>query len=262
MPFKIANHAIRMVFANLEDVLKLTLLPYIAITLLGLALDFAVTGNVTWSESAFDLNPPAEGEAETAQGVATAVVGSLLYLIPYLILTAWLAVGWHRFVLAEEYPTGFVPKWQAGRMVPYIWRFLQVFLTLAITIVGVGVAVMMIGFVAEPLAALVGLAMALVVVVLNVRLSLVLPAVSIDRSDFGIQAAFAATAGFGWMILGAIAVLTLYVFGVLLIVAVLSLISPAFVVASTVLLQWLFLVIGISFLTTLYGVIVEGRQLA
>ena len=98
-------------------------------------------------------------------------------------------------------------------------------------------------------------------IVLYTRISIVLPAISIDRSEFGIAAAFEASEGKSGKILGAILVFFVYMLVVLIAAAGVSLVAPFLTTSFEIILEWVTLVVGISFLTTLYGVIVEDRSL-
>ena len=260
MSFKIANHAIRMVFANLEDVLKLTLVPYVILTLIGMSLSYVFTGTLNWQGNGFGVQINA-GPNATESLDPTALLGILIYIPIYLPLTAWLAGGWHRFVLAEEYPSGFMPRWQRGRIAPYAIRVIQLFFTLIAGVLIMALAIYGLNLLGSAVAVLGGIALGVTLIVIYTRISIVLPAISIDRSEFGIAAAFEATEGASGTILGATLVFFLYLIVVMVVAAGVSLVAPFLTTSFEIILEWVTLVVGISFLTTLYGVIVEGRSL-
>ncbi|MEO0486793.1 MAG: hypothetical protein AAF092_12885 [Pseudomonadota bacterium] len=261
MSFKIANHAIRMVINNLEDVLKLTLVPYILISIIGVGLSVAFTGTFNWAGNgwAVSLNDPEALNGETLS--PGAIFGFVLYMIIYLPLVAWLAIGWHRFVLAEEYPNGFMPPWQRGRTLPYVIRFVMVFLAFFFASVVAGIVIILLSTLALPLGVVAGVIAFPMLFLFYTRISIVLPAISIDRGDFNIGAALRATKPHNWTIFGAMLVFLLYIIALMIVAALLSAIMPFLTSSFEIIIEWLFLVIGISFLTTLYGITVEGRTL-
>jgi len=263
MSFRIANHAVRMVVNNLSDVVKLTAVPFLAYSVASLVLSQAFTGTWNWGGNSFaGVNVDLTGnEVQTTELAMRDLLGVIINVIVYLPLAAWLAIGWHRFVLAEEYPTGFVPPWPKGRVVPYVTRVILLFAFYVLGFVALGLLVWGLALIVAPAGILVGFVLAIFLLVAFVRLSIVLPAISIDRSDIGFGSAWTETKGLGWRILGTILVLALYFLPILLIAALVVGVIPAIELPLTLLLEWLGLVITISLLTTLYGIAIEGRQL-
>ena len=269
MAYRLFIQSVWMVFANFTDVLKLTLIPFLAYTFTDLAVSYALTGTFDWDGGALRLGGVtigAQPDNQLAQSPVQ-IFGGLLSLIIYVPLAAWLAIGWHRFVLAEEYPSGFVPKWQSGLTFPYVKAVCIVFLVMVVALALVGAAAAVFaGFLGTPAAVVIGLVGGLALLVFNVRISLTLPAVSVGNFGFGLKEALAHTKGYGLTILGSIVLFFILVIALLLLVGI-----PGFLVAAVIPglisfvelgLEWFFLILGISFLTTLYGVTVEGRALS
>ncbi|MEO1704063.1 MAG: hypothetical protein AAFR50_01810 [Pseudomonadota bacterium] len=262
MAFRIANHSIRMVWANLDDVLKLTLVPYIVIAFASALLGIAFTGSPTWGGSNFDMAAQVADGGFANEAVSfTETIGSFLNLVIYLVLAAWLAIGWHRFVLAEEYPSGFMPAWNGPRIRSYVGRvvlilvvFFGVSFVAALVVVGLA-------NVSQLVAAPLGIVIVLGITIFYVRISIMLPAISMDRQDFGLKAALEATKPFQLVILGTIAVYALYTIGMVLAMLLVLSIAPFLAMPFQLILEYLLLLVGISTLTTIYGVAVEGREL-
>jgi len=172
----------------------------------------------------------------------------------------WVAVAWHRYVLLEE-TSGPVPPFHGKRMLAYFF-----------TALGIGLAV---GLVAGLVIGLVGLLtfnlmplffVAVFVILVGAiwvfyRLSPLLPAAAIGES-LGVKAAWAATAQISGAVLVAVLILAISAIGIgLVIVFGLFPISISLGMAMIAVLQWAYSMVGISILTTVYGISVQGRSL-
>lgn len=247
MGFRIFQHSIDLVFKNLSDAFRVSG----ALYLLGFAL--SIIGLLFFMPTA----GPGQAANFPLQYVVILFVVSILYL--------WIAVSWHRFVLLDEHPASVFPNLHGDRMLAYFGRMLQAGLILAVAgaIVGVGLGILVMITQGSPVFAVSG-AMVLftLLLVVSYRLAPVFPGAAIGR-PIGISAAWTATSGSS----GAIAVL-----------AIVSAIASVVIDLPTLLLQhvpaggifvaiwlnvtaWVKLMVGISILTTLYGVYVEKRQI-
>jgi hypothetical protein len=101
------------------------------------------------------------------------------------------------------------------------------------------------------------LGLALYVSYMWLRFGIVLPATAVGR-PMGFGEAWRATSPYGNAILGSAVILVLINIGISLVGAILP--APL-AVLLTVAANWVILMVGISILTTLYGVIVERRTL-
>ena len=177
-----------------------------------------------------------------------------------LVVTMWVAVAWHRFVLLEEYPDGMLPAFHGGRMLAYFGYGVLLGLVvgaatlLVVVLVGLalfGVPVLMIAAI-------------MVVVIVSgwafYRLSPILPAAAIGKT-IRMKEAWAATKPLSGAIFGAMIVFVLTIFALAFGGALIGAVIPILGGLILLVLNWLYILLGVSFLTTLYGVAVEGRSI-
>lgn len=250
----IFKHAVRMVFQNLGDAVKVTGVLYLAMFVAQIAL----IGTLMADDAAI----------QAAMAAGTMPWGALaLYFVIATVLSIWAVIGWHRYVLLEERPA-FVPKLLPANMLSYFWRTVLVTL---IIIVPAMIAGGLGGFVFGMIGALAGvggaaigaavgsmLGMAIAILVAY-RLSPMFPSAALGNSmTFG--DAWAKLRGKNGMLIG-LAVISAVVIFILSIPT--FLLSPSSVIAQAYMfiIGWLQLTIGASIITTLYGVYVEGRSL-
>jgi hypothetical protein len=190
--------------------------------------------------------------------------GAALVFLPLLFIAGacalWFIVNWHRFILLEEYPQGWIPKFRGDRVLSYLgYSLLLVIVMLCglVPVLIVQLVVLQSGNFEILAAVMVG--MMFIISILFTRLSLILPAAAINK-PLKISEAFSATRGS----LGPIVVVTLLMFMASFTV---SFVASLFAVTSTQLLVELVVlplhvflaVLQVSILTTLYGHYVEGR---
>lgn len=249
--WQIFVHALRMVFGNFREAMRIALGPSLCALIL-LAGLYIATGPT-----------PADSVTGFAEPVFTGpqVLITFLTIIICGAVLLWIAVAWHRFILLEEYPRRPLPALRLDQILGYLGWSLRIALLLVLFAMIVGVVVYFVVSVAAP-AALVAFLVASKILTsfLFLRLSPVLPAVAIGK-PITLRAAWSATAGHT----GAFVVLTLslWLFNVLVELGV-DLFAPFFVV-YLVLLFLVYIVFktffAISILTTLYGVFIEKREL-
>lgn len=245
-------HALRLLFNNLPHALRCSVAPILAGTGLTMLVE-ALLGN------------PGPEAPEQAGALLVSLVAGLAI---NLVAGAWLAVAWYRFVLAEEYP-GWLPPFRW----PRLWRYLRALVLVALLTtlfsLPVTIAGTVLGSVLYTLGGAggaVGVLIALIAVVtvtaigyLSLRLSLCLPTAALD----------------GWMTpmeswracarvapaLPALALAFVVPFGLLFGAAMLTEAGGNAVLAGAVslVMSWLTVMFGAALLTTLYGVVVEGR---
>lgn len=249
---QILTHSIRQVIGNLDGAIKVSLVPYAiqalaGILLLGGAMGMAQNGG-------------------PGAGMAGMGFGWFLFIIVALVTSMWIAVAWHRYILLNERPAGFVPPFNPDRILAYFLRSLGYVILMILVALVLGLVV---GGLLAPLVVngrvglfmiLSALLIQLPIVILSFRLTAGLPGAALGQgSDFmaGWQATSGATMDIAVLAVIAVVanlILTLidvYVFGGLWI---LSLIWDLIV-------GWLVTMVGISILTTLYGHYVEKRPL-
>lgn len=250
----IFKHAVRMVFGNLGDALKVTGVLYVAM----FAAQQVLVGTLLADDAAMQT-------AIETGSMSWGLIG--LYILIASVLSIWAVIGWHRYVLLEERPT-FVPKLLPANMLHYFWR------TILVTLIVI-IPAMIAGFFAGVIGGLLGavfggqgglfggmlgaLAGFLIAMIIAYRLSPMFPAAALGnampfgeawaklRSKNKMIVMLALISAVGALILG----LPSFFFDPVSIVAQ----AYAFVVG------WVQLTIGASIVTTLYGVYVEGREL-
>lgn len=255
MGWQLFVHAVRMVFNNLGDALKVSVVPYLISAVIS-AYFMTRFGNAMMEMQQGGMMMPPSGY----------FFWVFLLAVVNILMAIWIAVAWHRFILLEERPGGFIPAFHGANIGGYLWRSI---------VIGImaGIVVMILAFVLGLLfhtigmtgrgsggAILMGLIIAAVLMIIVLRFS---PAL--------VGAAIGSEAGFGtaWRS-------TRNASGAILVLAIISAIAntvlqapsqlganPAstFSIAYNFVIYWVLMMIGISTITTLYGYYVEGRDL-
>lgn len=258
---KIVVHSFRLLFTNLGNALKVSVGPY----LIGVVACLAVLG-----AAGVPFLAIAEGSFDpTVQNVSggTFLASMLVCLLILLFVSGWVAVAWHRYVLLEEYP-GLLPG-MAGRPVwPYVGRAMLLTVVLLLLSIPLG---MVMALAVQPMADGAGDDGALAVVVILgivfgtilsyvwMRLGLILPAVAVGR-PIPMGESWRLTASLSGAIFVAVLIIMALNVGAS---AVLGLVLGDGTVSAilSIIVDWVSIMVGISVLTTLYGVIVERRAL-
>lgn len=173
----------------------------------------------------------------------------------------WIAVAWHRFILLDEIPAGFVPVFDGRRLLSYLgWSIL-----LGLILVPIGIGVALIGGLLSAsggpgMVILVGAVSVFILTAMLYRFAAILPAVAVDQK-MRLGEAWRATRG----ATGDILVLTLIS---TLCILVIDLPSLAFTGSFEIIgrtwqavTSWVVLLVGASILTTLYGHYAQGRPI-
>lgn len=257
MAFRLFIHAFQTIFGNLREALLISVIPfgiyYALVLLLGGPMDI--------------------GMSQVPSGSQVAV--GILLLILFVAVFGFVAVSWHRFVLLEEEPR-FSGSPAMSRILPYIGNSVLVALWLMLFLVPI---MLVIGAVAAPLlgsdemigtgAPNYGLGDLLFEIIigtlfgtLGFMYSLVLPATALNKG-MTFKESRLASMKLGLVTLATVAffvvafnVVTNY-FGVHLISGLSGILATILSLA----IQWISMMLGISILTTLYGHLVEGRDL-
>ncbi len=179
-----------------------------------------------------------------------AILGSVALLINVV-------VRWHRFVLLEETPPGWLPRILWGRVMAYLWQFLLLGLVLGLAIIPMALAVSILASIAGAAGLVLGgAAMALSIGVMFYRLSPVLPGAATGQ-PIGLRGAWRATAGDTGAFVGLVIVLGLANLAVQAVLAVPGSSAVHLLIVSVLNLAWV--MVGLSVVTTVYGHYVEGR---
>lgn len=247
MGWDIVRHSFAMLFRNLPNALRISLGP-LAIALLGAALVISSLG-VSAAQIAFDM---ARGTLSPQVALAVILLTAL-----FVVVSAWIAVSWHRFILLEEYP-GLLPA-LAGRPIgAYLGRTVILALVMIVAMVPALVILGLLTALFGPgLLSILGIGLALYFSFVWLRVGLVLPATAVGK-PLGVGESWRVTAPHANAILGAGALMIVLNTGIGLVSALLPL---SLSLVLDVIVSWITLMIGTSLLTTLYGVIVEERRL-
>jgi len=248
MGWDIVRHSFAMLFRNLPNALRISLGP-LAIALLGAALVISSLG-VSAAQIAFDM---ARGTLSPQVALAVILLTAL-----FVVVSAWIAVSWHRFILLEEYP-GLLPA-LAGRPIgAYLGRTVILALVMIVAMLPALVILGLLTALFGPgLLSILGIGLALYFSFVWLRVGLVLPATAVGK-PLGVGESWRVTAPHANAILGAGALMIVLNSGIGLVSALLPL---SLSLVLDVIVSWITLMIGTSLLTTLYGVIVEERRLS
>lgn len=224
------------------------------------------------------LRLPPEQMAD-AMMEAGAPFGFILLAIVGFIFVLWsvslIAIVWHRFILLEETPQGLIPYRKEFRVGRYFWTGIGISLLAAIVAMVIGGILLMIlgpsigaamqgggqGGGAVLLGLLGALLTSVIVTVFYLRMALILPGIALDEG-LTLAQSWEASKGFS----GAIAMLAVMM-------AVLN-IAMGFVLdlfpqsggagmlraGAQLAFNWFYFMLNISILSTLYGLILQKRE--
>lgn len=256
LALRIFTHSLRQVTGNLLPALQVSLVPMVIQNFVLLTAG----GGILTDPQALDAAARAGNPPIAAMAL---VVGTTI------VCSTWMAVAWHRFVLAGERPHGFLPRPHGERMLAYVGRSLLLGLVLAAVTVGadipIGLVAALAGGVAPTLAVIIatagGIVLIVVLAVVLMRLSPMLPAAALG-AESTLRMAWGATRGKD-PALFALAFL-LVAFTLLLSlpqVAFSSLGLTIFAIAAQIAAGWFAGLVLLSVFTTLYGHFVQHRPL-
>jgi hypothetical protein len=259
--FGVLSHALRSVINNIRFAWHVSW-PWLAFLVpLGLAADFLLPR----------MDPQATDPAAIARN-GQAALGYLALGAFSMLVFSSIAVSWHRYILMDEIPQGMMRL----RLDAVVWRYfgntlLVIVLVIAACIPPVALLSLLTVMLGLGQGAATGVTMAvagLIAIPLSYRLMVKLPAIAIGNNTFTMKEALSRTVGNA---------LQLCMAGVTVIIAAL-LIGTALgglatllgagsggagtVVISVIqqLVSWLVTIFTVTFLTSLYGFFVEGRD--
>jgi hypothetical protein len=212
----------------------------------------------------------------------TATILSLVMGIVNILAYSSIAVNWHRYVLKDETPVGMQRLRLDNLTMRYFFNVIGIIIIIAvmsgvlfllIALVLIPMVAVAIGSGNEPQSVTAAVAIALLfpfitfVLVTFYRLSVKLPAIALDRHDFGFGDAWRATQNNFWRFLGLFLLLILCTIVVLLTMLAATFIFKNFGVlglsislAIQVMVNWLTTIFGVTIITSLYGYFVEDRN--
>ena len=252
MAWNIIQHAFFIVFGNLKEALKASILPFII--LVGIVMAFSALSGL-----------PIVGEqlnVEAVDNLGSIGLFVILGLVSVMFVFGWVAVTWHRFILLEEYPT-IIPSVSGRPIWPYVGRILMIILQMMVVVLPVMLILLpsLGGLLASPVL-VVGASLALNVFItfLWFRVCVSLPSVAVGNHMSSVEAWSKTNNIWGDILVMSIIVIVLS-FGVNLIVSTLFSSIPIIAGILQFVVQWTSMMVGISILTTVYGHVVEGRPL-
>ena len=264
---RLFRHVVQQVFGNLGQAARITAAPFLLFVLIAYLLVGEFLIDMFRISEAQQSAGGALTEEELAEqfGDLDAVVGQAfgtLLLIPIgLMIFGWVAVAWHRFVLAEEYG-GLVPQFSLGRVGGYVWRSILIFLLLFL--VSIPLLLILGGLLVNTVQSGGGFGFGLLIAMgfsflfswVLVRWSLILPAWSVDQRM---------TIGESWKVTQDVSgEILVPILGFAIIFPAIQQILVFVPVGGTILglfVSWIQMLVNLALLTTLYGNLVQGREL-
>jgi hypothetical protein len=252
------NHALQSTWRNLPFAIHVSW-PWMAILL---PLQIAGALYVRANYPAFDPQNP-----DPAMVAGLLSVEIPLWVLQFLA-TSSIAVSWHRYILTDAVPHG----WQRLAVDGKVLRYGGNLVLLSLIIAGIlFVPALLIGI----LSVLIGNAavvlyvpLAIAAVIIYTRYSVKLPAVALERKDFGFADAWRATANNSVPILGLFFLMVLcaliVAFAMLVITSPISWLQNDAALVGVLAVQlavtWVMTIFTVTILTSLYGYFVENRS--
>lgn len=177
--------ALNGVFNNFGAAIKVSLVPTILLVVATIAIWAGLGMGSLWLTGS-DLDPDAL--QVLTQNTWAIGVGLFLTLFLWIFVIAWIAIGWHRYML-EGAPVSIFPSFRDLPLGPYVWRsFVLGLIVLALT-VALSLVVGMLGFVFGQLGivgivltAIAFIALFVFVTAFWMRIASTLPAIAVGRS--------------------------------------------------------------------------------
>lgn len=248
----IFTHSVRMVFGNLGPALRVSGLIYGAYIIVNAYFILNYSDDL----QALALNME-KGHMPTQlpSGLAGAMV---LNFATALLTSLWIAVLWHRYLLLEENPDTIIPPLYGRIIAAYLGKTIQLAMMLAV--VGIALGLVFSLLLGQFAAAMIPLLLLGVLLYLSYRFGLVMPAVALN-TPLTFKASWEKTKPAA----GAIAQLA----GIAVVFAIIIQIpsnmnpDPTSIInlVYSYVMEWISMMVGVSVLTTLYGIYVEGREL-
>ncbi len=251
--WQIFVHSVRMVFGNFRQALQIALVP-VAISY---ALVVAFSFNLGISLETFTSEEWLTQRMSEPGGFTLALFG--LWFVQ-LLLMLWVIVAWHRFVLLEEYPNGWIPPVYPDRILSYIGHGLLLFVLGVVLGIPLGIVAVIFGFLSEVLVLVTLIIGVIALLICLYRVFVILPAAAIGR-PIKLSEAWASTKNANGQLVLLLLITTVaqlvFNLGSLPLLAI-----PVVGYLVSYAVNLVLYLINVSVLTTMYGVFIEKRELA
>ena len=240
--WQIFEHSVRMVLRNLPQALRIGLVPSVIM---------AVIATVIFGSGAM-VAESSTGELPTVTLGLSTIVAAIIWLV----ITMWIYVSWHRYILLEEYPTGWIPPFRMDRISSYFFKGFGIFLVMLACILVLGLSAAVLG----PVSAVVVIPGTLAVAIAAYRWFPVLPAAAVGK-PLSMTEAWEATRGSTGAIIVMVLLLAVMQLLLSLIVGIIVAIIPVVGIAVQTIFTLVLALINVSIMTTMYGHYIEGRPI-
>lgn len=240
--WQIFEHSVRMVLRNLPQALQIGLVPSVIM---------AVIATVIFGSGAM-VAESSTGELPTVTLGLSTIVAAIIWLV----ITMWIYVSWHRYILLEEYPTGWIPPFRMDRISSYFFKGFGIFLVMLACILVLGLSAAVLG----PVSAVVVIPGTLAVAIAAYRWFPVLPAAAVGK-PLSMTEAWEATRGSTGAIIVMVLLLAVMQLLLSLIVGIIVAIIPVVGIAVQTIFTLVLALINVSIMTTMYGHYIEGRPI-
>lgn len=251
--FQIAKKSLQLITNNFYDVLRICSVLYLLNVIVNMLATYALTGIWTVKNVEFNVE-------EINSGASVLII--FVMMIFSTVVTLWVAVTWHRYVLLDEAPNGWIPRWNMSANLSYFYQIIKFVLILAVVgmvmAVLIGISAGISGNASISFWAFLAIAwVALAFIIL--KISLIFPSAAVE-TNMGVVDSWCETNPYNKTLFAlTIAAVS---FGFLSDTAINLFDENLFTsmirfVLNTVSFFW-----SLSILTTLYGIVVEERDLA
>lgn len=253
MGINLFMHSVRLVLNDWRTALRVTGLLYLIYAIPALLIGLLFPVPTTTSDPSAALGAMA---SFAPVGIVTALLMAVVYV--------WLAVTWHRYILLDEYPAGPLPPFQTSEILSYAGSAILLWLISLVVFIVVGLVTSPLAFLGVVGAILISIIIIAVALIVGYRLGLVLPSRAIGkRLTFG--EAWNATKGQNGtiLVLAIVSALAAVLIDVpAMVLAFLPGIGGILALLWRLATGWLAIMVGVSILTTLYGVFIEKRTIS
>jgi hypothetical protein len=241
----IFSHSINLVWRNMYQALQIGLVP--VVILVGLV-------TLLVPRIGLEMGTTLRNEAlkDAVESGQISLFPIFLIVLLWILITIWIFVSWHRYVLMEEYPKGWIPAFRMDRILSYIGHGLKLLLAMF----GISVLIVLLSVATGGIAFVLILAVAVIIY----RFVAILPAAAIGE-PLTLREAWNATRGST----GSIIVMLLLFFVLQLVlsgaIAAMQSIAPILGLASQMTVTLFMSLVNVSVMTTFYGHYVQGRPI-